>query len=102
MENVLQDEAKVTEQLLARQAALKLRRGDLERRIRDLGSLPAEAYGDAHRGKSAKQLQRALKQANERLKQCGWVTHTRTRVLQHVSTRGWNTGGLAFGEASPG
>jgi hypothetical protein len=71
---VLQDEAKVTEQLLARQAALKLRRGDLERRIRDLGSLPAEAYGDAHRGKSPKQLQRALKQANERLKQCGWVS----------------------------
>ena len=31
------------EQLLARQTALKLKRGDMERRIRDLGSLPAEA-----------------------------------------------------------
>ena len=66
-----QDEAKVTEALLAREAALRLRRGDLERRIKELGTLPANAYDDALRGKSPKQLQRALKQANERLKQCG-------------------------------
>jgi hypothetical protein len=68
-----QDEAKAIEQLLARQAALKLKRGDMERRIRDLGSLPAEAYGDATRGKSPKQLQRALRQATDRLKRFGWV-----------------------------
>lgn len=61
----------MTEQLLARAAALKLRRGDLQKRIRDLGSLPADAYGDAFRGKSPKQLERTLKKVNERLKQCG-------------------------------
>ena len=75
------------EQLLARQTALKLKRGDMERRIRDLGSLPAEAYGDAFRGKSPKQLQRALRQATDRLKQFGWAGRAHMTALRSFPKR---------------
>lgn len=61
------------ERLGARLEALQQRQADLEHRIRELGSLPADAYS-AHAGKSATQLEKALKKANAELKKYTCVT----------------------------
>jgi structural maintenance of chromosome 3 (chondroitin sulfate proteoglycan 6) len=47
------------EVLASRRSALQAREGDLQRRIRDLGSLPADAF-DKYKGKSTKALHKQL------------------------------------------
>ncbi len=59
------------ESLLTKRAALQQRAADLERKIRDLGSLPADAF-EKFRGRPLKQLHRQLQQAQQALKQYGW------------------------------
>jgi len=65
-----QDESRKVEGLLARRAALQQKRGDLERKIRELGSLPGEAF-DKYRDKSLKELHRRLQTAQNELKKYG-------------------------------
>ncbi len=47
--------------------ALEQRQADLEQRIRELGTLPADAYS-AHASRSPAQLQKLLDKANKELK----------------------------------
>lgn len=58
------------EGLLSRRAALQQKRGDLERKIRDLGSLPGDAF-DKYRDKSLRELHRRLQTAQNELKKYG-------------------------------
>lgn len=62
-----QSEATAKERVAARNVALQQRQADLEQRIRELGSLPADAYG-MHTGRSTAQLEKLLKKANAELK----------------------------------
>jgi hypothetical protein len=56
-----QDEQRTLQTLNDRLAMQRLRKGDLERKIRDLGSLPDEAF-EKFRGLSLKRLQQELSQ----------------------------------------
>ena len=60
------------EALLTKRAALQQRTADLERKIRDLGSLPADAF-EKFRGRPLKDLHRQLQRAQQALKQYGCV-----------------------------
>lgn len=57
----VQDEQSTLQKLSDRLALLRMRKGDLEKRIRELGSLPDEAY-EKYRGTSLKKLQAELAQ----------------------------------------
>lgn len=65
-----QDESRKVESLLSKRAALQQKRGDLERKIRELGSLPADAF-DKYQGTSLKDLLRLLQKAQNQLKKYG-------------------------------
>ena len=60
------------EALLARRAALAQKKADLERRVRELGSLPADAF-ERYRGQALPALHALLAKAQAQLKkfQCG-------------------------------
>lgn len=60
-----QDEQRTLQTLNDRLAMQRLRKGDLERKIRDLGSLPDEAF-EKYRGLSLKRLQQELSQVGPR------------------------------------
>ena len=65
-----QDESRKVESLLSKRAALGQKRGDLERKIRELGSLPADAF-DKFRDTTLKDLLRLLQKAQNQLKKYG-------------------------------
>lgn len=66
----LQDESRKVESLLSKRATLQQKRGDLERKIRELGSLPADAF-EKYRDHSLKQLLQLLQKAQTQLKKYG-------------------------------
>jgi structural maintenance of chromosome 3 (chondroitin sulfate proteoglycan 6) len=66
----LQDESRKVENLLAKRAALQQKKTDLERKIRDLGTLPADAF-DKYRNEPLKRLHKLLHEAQQQLKKYG-------------------------------
>ena len=62
-----QDEARKADALLARRGALAAKRADLERRVRELGSLPADAF-ERYRGTPLPDLRALLVKAQAQLK----------------------------------
>eukprot|EP00268_Persea_americana_P042287 TRINITY_DN4231_c0_g1_i4.p1 TRINITY_DN4231_c0_g1~~TRINITY_DN4231_c0_g1_i4.p1 ORF type:complete len:1205 (+),score=296.67 TRINITY_DN4231_c0_g1_i4:283-3897(+) len=81
-ERTLQDEAKELEQLLNKRNILLARQDDYMKKIRDLGSLPSDAF-EAYKRKSIKELQKKLHKCNEDLKQ---FSHVNKKALdQYVN-----------------
>lgn len=68
----LQDDSKEMEKLLGWRSVLQQRKDDAVRKIRELGSLPAEAF-EKYRGKASTELHRLLAKTNEKLKQYAHV-----------------------------
>jgi structural maintenance of chromosome 3 (chondroitin sulfate proteoglycan 6) len=68
----LQDEQKALETLMSKRSALQGKRTELERKIKDLGSLPSEAF-EKWRDHSLQELHKLLQKANTQLKKfrCG-------------------------------
>ena len=64
---MLQEESGALNQLLAKRAALEQKRADLEKKIRDLGALPTEAF-ELQGRKGLKELQRDLTRTQNELK----------------------------------
>ena len=62
-----QGETRKVEALLARRAALAQKKADLERRVRELGSLPADAF-KKYRGQPLPQLHKLLEKTQAQLK----------------------------------
>lgn len=69
----LQNEATARGRLESRAATLEQRREDLEGHIRELSTLPADAF-QTYTGRSAKQLTKLLDKANTELKKYMWVS----------------------------
>jgi len=69
---VWQDEQKALETLMSKRSALQGKRTELERKIKDLGSLPSEAF-EKWRDHSLQELHKLLQKANTQLKKfrCG-------------------------------
>ncbi|XP_058098866.1 structural maintenance of chromosomes protein 3 [Magnolia sinica] len=81
-ERTLQDEAKELEQLVNKRTILLQRQEDFMKKIRDLGSLPSDAF-DMYKRKSIKELQKTLHKCNEQLKQ---FSHVNKKALdQYVN-----------------
>ncbi len=74
-----QDESRRAEALLTKRAALQAKRADLERKIRDLGSLPADAF-DKYRDQGLPALHRLLQKAQAQLKKFGCACTLRRRA----------------------
>eukprot|EP00887_Chlorella_sp_A99_P005387 scaffold1.g5387.t1 len=77
-----QDERKVLESLANKRAVASHRKADLEKRIRELGSLPADAF-EKYRGRPHKELQAQLQKVNGELKRFGHVN--RKALDQYVN-----------------
>jgi structural maintenance of chromosome 3 (chondroitin sulfate proteoglycan 6) len=76
------DYARNVETLVQRRTQLLMKRADLERRVRELGTLPADAY-EAHRSRPVKELHSRLQKANTELKK---FAHVNKKALdQYVS-----------------
>lgn len=71
-ESTIQDEAKELEQLLNRRNIIVSKQEDCKKNIRDLGSLPSDAF-DTYRRKNMKELQKMLHKCNEQLQQFSHV-----------------------------
>lgn len=71
-ERTLQDEAKDLEQLLNKRNILLAKQEDCMKKIRDLGSLPSDAF-ETYKRKSMKELQKMLHKCNEQLTQFSHV-----------------------------
>ena len=81
-ERTAEDKHKSLESLNHRKAQLLTKRTDLERRVRELGTLPADAY-EAHRDATLKELHTALQRANGEIKK---FAHVNQKALdQYVS-----------------
>jgi hypothetical protein len=65
-----QDEAKAMDRLLLRRAQLQQKKADLEKKIRDLGSLPADAF-EKYRDTALPGLHRSLQKVQGQLKKFG-------------------------------
>ncbi|XP_042430532.1 structural maintenance of chromosomes protein 3 [Zingiber officinale] len=76
-ERTLQDEAKELEQLLSKRNILVSKQEDFMKKIRDLGSLPSDAF-DTYKKKNIKELQKLLHACNEQLKQ---LSHVNKKAL---------------------
>lgn len=63
----MQDEEKALETLMTKRTALQAKRSDLERKIKDLGSLPSDAFEKYH-DHSLQDLRKLLQKANTQLK----------------------------------
>ena len=66
------ERARGVDGLLARRSALAARRADLERKVRDLGALPADAF-EKYRGLPPSDLHRLLADAQAAVRACGAV-----------------------------
>ncbi|XP_020691246.1 structural maintenance of chromosomes protein 3 [Dendrobium catenatum] len=71
-ERTLQDEAKDLEQLLNKRNLLMSKQDDCKKKIRDLGSLPSDAF-ERYKKKNIKELVKMLHKCNEELKQFSHV-----------------------------
>eukprot|EP00850_Spirogloea_muscicola_P014975 SM000111S18798 [mRNA] locus=s111:204108:212996:+ [translate_table: standard] len=71
-ERSVQDERKELEQLVNRRSLLLQKKDDLTRKIRDLGSLPSDAF-EKYKDKMLKELHKMLHKCNEHLKSYGHV-----------------------------
>ncbi|KAG0461233.1 hypothetical protein HPP92_021530 [Vanilla planifolia] len=71
-EHTLQDEAKDLEQLLNKRNLLLSKQDDCKKKIRDLGSLPSDAF-EKYKKKTMKELTKLLHKCNEELKQFSHV-----------------------------
>eukprot|EP00850_Spirogloea_muscicola_P012247 SM000078S22106 [mRNA] locus=s78:418815:427691:- [translate_table: standard] len=71
-EQSVQDERKELEQLVNRRSLLLQKKDDLTRKIRDLGSLPSDAF-EKYQDKTLKELHKMLHKCNENLKIYGHV-----------------------------
>ena len=80
----LQDEAKRGEQAETRRAALVQKKADLEKRIRELGSLPADAY-EKYRDHPPANLHRLLEKSQAQLKKYGCVKFFRKAGCVNIS-----------------
>lgn len=81
-EKTLQDEKKDLEQLLNKRNLLQVKREDLMKKIRDLGSLPSDAF-EKYQKKSLKELHKMLHNCNEQLKK---FSHVNKKALdQYVN-----------------
>lgn len=63
----LQDEEKALETLMSKRSALHAKRTELERKIKDLGSLPAEAF-EKYQDYQLQDLHKLLQKSNTQLK----------------------------------
>lgn len=66
----LQDETKRMEALMTKRTALQAKRADLEKAIRELGTLPADAF-QKYREESIPALHKRLSRAQAKLKTFG-------------------------------
>ena len=81
-ERTVEDRQKQLESLNNKKAILLTKRSELERRVRDLGTLPADAY-ETHRDATMEQLHAALHKANQEAKK---FAHVNQKALdQYVS-----------------
>lgn len=81
-ERTVEDRNKQLESLTNKKSILLTKRSELERRVRDLGTLPADAY-EAHRDLSSEELHAALHAANQETKK---FAHVNQKALdQYVS-----------------
>ena len=81
-ERTVEDRHKQLETLTNRKSILLTKRSELEHRVRDLGTLPADAY-EAHRDLSSEELHSALHKANQEAKK---FAHVNQKALdQYVS-----------------
>ena len=63
----LQDEEKALETLMSKRSALQAKRTELERKIKDLGSLPSEAF-EKYQDHRLQDLHKLLQKSNTQLK----------------------------------
>ncbi|GLJ18306.1 hypothetical protein SUGI_0323950 [Cryptomeria japonica] len=81
-ERTLQDEAKDLEQLLNKRNLLQGKREEFMKKIRDLGSLPSDAF-EKNKRKNLKELHKMLHKCNENLKK---FSHVNKKALdQYVN-----------------
>jgi len=76
------DQERILDTLLSKRTQYTQRRDDISKRIRELGSLPTEAF-EKYRSKSTKELHRMLKQVAEELKQ---FSHVNKKALDQYVT----------------
>ncbi|KAK1603912.1 hypothetical protein QYE76_027585 [Lolium multiflorum] len=82
LEQTVQDGAKDLEQLMNSRTVYLAKQDECMKKIRDLGSLPADAF-EAYKRKNKKQLQKLLYDCNEQLKQ---FSHVNQKALdQYVN-----------------
>ncbi|RLN28890.1 structural maintenance of chromosomes protein 3 [Panicum miliaceum] len=82
LEQTVQDGAKDLEQLMNSRSTYLAKQEECMKKIRDLGSLPADAF-EAYKRKNKKQLQKMLYDCNEQLKQ---FSHVNQKALdQYVN-----------------
>ncbi len=81
-ERTYEDRQKEIESLNNKKALLLTKKSELERRVRELGTLPADAY-ELHRSSNSAELQKALQLANQEAKK---FAHVNQKALdQYVS-----------------
>ncbi len=71
-----QEEAGKMEHLMAQRTALQVKKADFERRIKDLGSLPGDAF-DKYRDAQPAELHKQLTRCNSQLKKYRCADRTR-------------------------
>lgn len=76
----VQDEEKALETLMSKRTALQAKRSELERKIKDLGSLPSEAFEKYH-DHTLQDLRKLLHKANTQLKKFRYGVYTCDRVI---------------------
>ncbi|KAI5020712.1 hypothetical protein ZWY2020_045600 [Hordeum vulgare] len=82
LEQTVQDGAKDLEQLMSNRSTYLVKQDECMKKIRDLGSLPADAF-ETYKRKNKKQLQKLLYDCNEQLKQ---FSHVNQKALdQYVN-----------------
>ncbi|DBB00026.1 hypothetical protein WJX77_003476 [Trebouxia sp. C0004] len=77
----VQDEQKALEMLMSKRSALQGKRTELERKIKDLGSLPSEAF-EKYRDHTLQELHKLLQKANTQLKQ---FSHVNKKALDQYT-----------------
>lgn len=81
-DRILQDESKEMEQLLNKRVIFQQQRDDLMKKIRDLGSLPADAF-EKYQNKNLKDLHKMMHRCNEQLKK---YSHVNKKALDQYVT----------------
>ncbi|KAK9866710.1 hypothetical protein WJX84_008069 [Apatococcus fuscideae] len=69
---LIQDEQRTLEQMMAKRSGLQQKKGDLEKKIREMGTLPADAF-EKYRDRSPKELHKLLHKCQGQLSKYGSV-----------------------------